>query len=288
LEMSSTESAYRIPEKMYRKFPEQSKQLLDSIVQFIEPETGEIIVDVGTGAGFLAAELSEKVGKSGKVIGLDISRAAIQQARRKVAAKNQHKVLEFGVADVYSLPIEDDYADVVCCKSLIASLDHRQKAVREMTRVAKHGGRVIAAEPGELIGLPCKIQRAFYKAIESCPLNKHKVRGLFQKAGLGSIEVAIREPPVVTDISMLEWTTKNLFGRLSLWELVVEGGADEGEVRLAHEKMVRQIGTDGLKFGTGQSSAVELSHNEQTGVNQRQTLIHAFEQANSLGNREHI
>jgi hypothetical protein len=47
--MSSTESAYKIPEKMYRRFPEQSKQLLDSIVQFIGPKTGETIVDVGTG-----------------------------------------------------------------------------------------------------------------------------------------------------------------------------------------------------------------------------------------------
>ena len=64
--MCSTQSAYRIPEKMYRKFPEQSKQLLDSIVQFIEPKEGEKIVDVGTGAGFLAVELAEKLEKVGR------------------------------------------------------------------------------------------------------------------------------------------------------------------------------------------------------------------------------
>ncbi len=124
--MSSTESAYRIPEKMYRKFPEQSRQLLNSIVQFIEPKTGETIVDVGTGAGFLAAELAEKVGKSGKVIGFDISRSAIRQAKRIIARKDQRGVLEFRVGDVYSLPLEDDFADVVCCKSLIAAIDNRQ------------------------------------------------------------------------------------------------------------------------------------------------------------------
>jgi ubiquinone/menaquinone biosynthesis C-methylase UbiE len=103
--------------------------------------------------------LSEKVGKSGKVIGLDSSKSAIQQARRKIARKNQYRALGFKVGDVYGLPFEDCSVDVVCCKSLIASLDHRQKALREMTRIAKHSGRVIVAEPGELVGLPRRLKR---------------------------------------------------------------------------------------------------------------------------------
>jgi len=249
--MPSTESAYRIPEKMYRKFPEQSKQLLGSIVQFIEPMKGETIVDVGTGAGFLAFELAEKVGKGGKVIGLDISRSAILQARRKIAGKNQHPTLEFRVGDIYSLPLEGDFADVVCCKSLITSLDHRQKAIREMTRVAKHGGRVTVAEPGELVGLPNLIKKTFYEAIQGCPLNRRNLRDLFQRAGLLNVEIVISEPPVVTDASVFEWTTANLFGERSLWELAVEGGAERDQVRVVHEEMVRQIKTVGLKFGTG-------------------------------------
>lgn len=249
--MSSTESAYRIPEKMYRKFPEQSRQLLSSIAQFIEPKTGETIVDVGTGAGFLAAELAEKVGKSGKVIGLDISRSAIRQAKRIITRKDQLRVLEFRVGNVYSLPLEDDFADVVCCKSLIAAIDNRQIAVREMARVAKHGGRVVAAEPGELTGLPSRIKRAYYEAIRRRPLNEHNLRDSFQKAGLSSIETATTEPPSLTDTSMFEWITENLFGERSLWKLAVEGGAEEDQVRLVHEKMVTQIRTVGLKFGTG-------------------------------------
>jgi len=249
--MSSTESAYKIPEKMYRRFPEQSKQLLERIVQFIGPKTGETIVDVGTGAGFLAFKLAEKVGESGKVIGLDISKSAIQRARRKVAAKKQPRVLEFRVGDVYSLPLENEFADVVCCKSLIASIDHPQKAVREMARVTKHGGRVIVAEPGQLFGLPTRIRRAFYEAIQRRPLNEHSVKRLFQGARLSSIEVVMSEPPTVTDVSMFEWTTKNLFGERSLWKLVAEGGAEKNEVRLAHDKMVRQIKAVGLRFGTG-------------------------------------
>jgi tRNA A58 N-methylase Trm61 len=64
--MDSTESAYKIPEKMYRKFRKRSKQLLESIVQFVEPNVGETIVDVGTGAGFLAFGLAEKVGEKGE------------------------------------------------------------------------------------------------------------------------------------------------------------------------------------------------------------------------------
>jgi SAM-dependent methyltransferase len=251
--MSSTESAYKIPEKMYRRFPEQSKQLLDSIVQFIGPKTGETIVDVGTGAGFLAFKLAENVGESGKVIGLDTSKSAIRQARLRAAKKSQYQTLEFKFGDVYSIPVKDDFADVVCCKSLVASLDHRLKAMREMVRVAKHGGRVVVAEPGGLLGIPIQIKRAFYATIRRVPFNERNIRALFHKAGLGNVEVMVREPPVVTDVPTFEWATKNLFGdgEESLWELVVEGGVERKEVRLVHDKMVRQIKTVGLRFGTG-------------------------------------
>jgi hypothetical protein len=74
---------------------------------------------------------------------------------------------------------------------------------------------------------------------------------LFQNAGLRSIEVTKREPPIVTDASLFEWTTENLFGERSLWELGVEGGAAEEQVRLVHEDMLRQVKNGGMKFGTG-------------------------------------
>jgi len=248
--MSSAESAYKIPEKMYRKFPEESKKLLETIVQFIEPKTGETIVDVGTGAGFLALELAEKVGKNGKVIGVDISKQAIQQARRKVTARNRHQLPQFKIGDVHNLPFEDDFADAVCCKSLLCPIDHRQKAVREMARVAKHGGRIVVVEPGELVGLPTEIKRAYYAAVRGRPLTERGLRDLFQKAGLSSVEVVIKEPPQVTDVSMFEWTTENLFGEHPLWELVSKGGMKQDQVRLVHEKLKKQIKTAGLKFGT--------------------------------------
>jgi len=88
--MSSSEFAYEIPEKMYRRFQEQSKHLLESIVQFIGPNLGETIVDVGTGAGFLAFGLAEKVGKKGRVIGFDISKSAIREARQRLSKKSHY------------------------------------------------------------------------------------------------------------------------------------------------------------------------------------------------------
>jgi ubiquinone/menaquinone biosynthesis C-methylase UbiE len=248
----SSEYAYRLPEKMYRRRPERSRQRLDAIVQFIGPKAGQTIVDVGTGAGFLAMGLAERVGKNGKVIGIDNSKSAIRQARRKAARKNQHQTLEFKLGDVYSIPSKDDFADVVCCKSLVASLDHRLEAMSEMVRVAKHGGSVVVAEPGELRGIPVQIRRAYYAAIHSQDyFNERDIRALFHEAGLRKLEVMIKEPSVVTDVSAFEWTTKNLFGEESLWELAKEGGADEGQVRLAHDEAVKQIKLKGLKFGTG-------------------------------------
>jgi ubiquinone/menaquinone biosynthesis C-methylase UbiE len=251
--MNASELAYKVPEKMYRKFPEQSRQFLESIVRFIGPNLGETIVDVGTGAGFLAFGLAEKVGKKGRVIGLDISKSAIRQARKRLAKQSQYQMLEFRVSDVYAIPFEDNFADVVCCKSLIVGLDSRQKAIREMARVAKHWGRVVAAEPAELVGLPSQIKKAFYKTASGKGpfFDEHKLKNLFQRAGLKSIETKRREPPIVTDVATFEWTTKNLFGEHGLWELAVEEGVDEDKVIHAHKKLIRQIETTGLKFGTG-------------------------------------
>jgi ubiquinone/menaquinone biosynthesis C-methylase UbiE len=252
-EMSSAkhETGFKIPEKMYRKFPEESRQLRDSIVQFIDPKIDEVIVDVGTGAGFLALGLAEKVGKDGKVIGLDISKSAIRRARLKAAQEKLVRILEFRTGDVYDLQMQDNFADAVCCKSLIASLDNRQKAVSEMTRITKHGGRVVVVEPGELVGLPSEIKEAYYKAMQLCaPLGKTETRDLFQKAKLKNIEIVVREPPLVKNISLFEWTTKNLFGQTSLWQLAIKGGIPEDQVRIFHKEMAKQIETKGLKFGT--------------------------------------
>jgi len=251
--MNSLELAYKVSEKQYRRFPEQSKQMLESITRFIEPNLGETIVDVGTGAGFIAFGLAEKVGKEGRVIGLDISKSAIQQARKRLAKKSQYQMLEFRVSDVYAIRLEDNFADVVCCKSLIVGLDHRQKAIREMARVAKHGGRVVVAEPAELVGLPSQIKKAFYKAASGRNpfLNEKKLRNLFQRAGLKGIETKRREPPIVTDVARFEWVTKNLFGEHGLWELAVEEGVDEAKVIRVHKELARQIRTTGLTFGTG-------------------------------------
>jgi ubiquinone/menaquinone biosynthesis C-methylase UbiE len=249
--MNLSENDYKIPERQYRKFPEQSKQLLDSIVQFIEPNFGETIVDVGTGAGFLAFELAGKVGKDGRVIGLDISKSAIRQARQRLTKKSKCQMVEFRVSDVYNIPLEDDFADVVCCKSLIAALDCREKALREMSRVAKHGGRVVVVEPAEIVGLPSQIKKAFYNSVSANPLNGHELRKLFQRVGLKGIETKRKEPPIVTDVATFEWATKNLFGDVGLWETAVEEGVDENKVISAHNKLVKQIETTGLKFGTG-------------------------------------
>jgi hypothetical protein len=121
-----------------------------------------------------------------------------------------------------------------------------------MARVAKHRGRIVVAEPGELVGLPTGIKRAYYAAVQGRPLTERGLRDLFQTAGLSSVEVVVREPPQVTDVSMFEWTTENLFGERPLWELVLKGGMKQDQVRLVHEKLTKQIQTVGLKLGTPQ------------------------------------
>jgi SAM-dependent methyltransferase len=176
-----------------------------------------------------------------------MSKSAIRQARQRLAKKSQYQILEFRIGDAYAIPLEDNFADVVCCKSLIVGLDFQEKAIREMARVAKQGGRVVAVEMGELVGLPSEIK----KALDLPYFNERNLRNLFQRAGLKNVETKRREPPIVTDVPMFEWVTKNLFGDNGLWKLAVEEGVDKDNIRLVKKELVRQIKTTGLRFGTG-------------------------------------
>jgi len=122
-------------DKYWRKFA----------VSKIEPEAGEQVLDVATGTGALALELARKIGKEGKVVGVDFSVEMLGRAQNKLAKTRCHN-LEFICAKAEVLPFPDNAFDCVGTSFALRNVTKVEQTVREMTRVLKTGGKLLCLE----------------------------------------------------------------------------------------------------------------------------------------------
>jgi ubiquinone/menaquinone biosynthesis C-methylase UbiE len=109
---------------------------------------GESVLDVGCGTGTLAIAAKRRVGPAGSVYGIDASPAMIARASNKAKKAGAAVIFENGLAE--SLPFPDARFDVVLSTVMLHHLPRkaRQQSVREMRRVLKPGGRLLAVDFG--------------------------------------------------------------------------------------------------------------------------------------------
>jgi ubiquinone/menaquinone biosynthesis C-methylase UbiE len=113
---------------------------------------GDAVLDVGCSSGYLARKLAVAVGAGGHVTGVDPSRAAITDARRRAGGDAYGAgggAMTFAVGVAQDLPLPDEASfDVVTCTLAIHHVPARQRsrAFEEMYRVIKPGGRLLAAD----------------------------------------------------------------------------------------------------------------------------------------------
>ncbi len=98
------------------------------------------VLDVGCGVGATACYLAKKIGC--RVVGVDIRKAMVVQAKERGAREGVADGVAFGMADAQNLPFEDGIFDAVISESVILFVEDRQKALAEYVRVAKPGGYV--------------------------------------------------------------------------------------------------------------------------------------------------
>lgn len=106
---------------------------------------GEIVLDLGSGAGFDAFLAAKKVGKTGKVIGVDMTEKMIEKAREN-AKKYGYKNVEFVLGDIEKLPIRDNSVDVVISNCVINLAPDKDKVFKESFRVLKKSGRIYVSD----------------------------------------------------------------------------------------------------------------------------------------------
>jgi ubiquinone/menaquinone biosynthesis C-methylase UbiE len=102
---------------------------------------GKAVLEVGCGPGTDVFDMVELVGPAGRLVGLDASEVMIAEARRR--AKALCVPITFEVGDVQALPFPDGTFDVCRAGRLLQHLPNAERALTEMVRVTRSGGRIV-------------------------------------------------------------------------------------------------------------------------------------------------
>jgi len=106
---------------------------------------GDIVLDLGCGAGFDCFLASKKVGENGKVIGVDMTEEMIKKARLNAEKMNVRNV-EFVFAEIEKLPIKDNSVDIIITNCVINLTPDKTKTFNEAYRVLRKGGKMYISD----------------------------------------------------------------------------------------------------------------------------------------------
>ncbi|MCL5950083.1 MAG: arsenite methyltransferase [Candidatus Bathyarchaeota archaeon] len=112
---------------------------------FSSIQEGDTVLDLGSGAGFDCFLASKKVGKTGKVIGVDMTEEMIEKARI-LAKENKYTNVEFRLGDIEKLPLEDNSVNVIISNCVINLAPDKLKVFKEAYRVLKVGGKMYVSD----------------------------------------------------------------------------------------------------------------------------------------------
>jgi arsenite methyltransferase len=154
---------------------------------------GETVLDLGSGGGFDCFLAARRVGRTGKVIGVDMTPEMVMKARgnaRKVQATN----VEFRLGEIEHLPVADESVDVILSNCVINLSPDKGAVFREAFRVLKAGGRLAISDVVALQDMPSELARSV-EAMTGCVAGSAKVadlEALLREAGFEEVRVVAK------------------------------------------------------------------------------------------------
>jgi len=151
---------------------------------------GETVIDLGSGAGFDCFLAARAVGKSGRVIGVDMTPEMLDKARSN-ARKGGYGNVEFRLGEIENLPVADNTADIIISNCVINLAPDKERVFQEAFRVLKPGGRLMVSDLVLLRDLPADLKEsieAYVGCIAGASL-KDDYLGAVKSAGFADIRI---------------------------------------------------------------------------------------------------
>jgi arsenite methyltransferase len=155
---------------------------------------GEVVLDLGSGAGIDCFLAARQVGKTGKVIGVDMTPAMINKAREN-ASKVKAQNVEFRLGEIEHLPLADKTVNVIISNCVINLSPEKESVFQEAYRVLAPGGRLAISDVVLLADLPKEISSQL-EALTGCVSGAISVKTMeraLQRAGFTEIKITPKD-----------------------------------------------------------------------------------------------
>ncbi len=151
---------------------------------------GEVVLDLGSGAGFDSFLAARRVGENGKVIGVDMTPDMIKKADEN-AQKGNYQNVEFRLGEIEDLPVEDQSIDVILSNCVINLSPDKPAVYREAYRVLKPGGRLAISDMVASGEMPPEIKHdlALHSACVAGALQVAELEEILEEVGFKEIRI---------------------------------------------------------------------------------------------------
>jgi SAM-dependent methyltransferase/N-acetylglutamate synthase-like GNAT family acetyltransferase len=217
---------------------------------FAEVQAGQTVLDIGSGAGIDCFIASQKVGPAGKVIGLDMTPAMLETARRN-AQQGGYTNVEFRQGEAENMPVADGSVDWVISNCVINLSPAKEKVFAEINRVLKPGGRVSISDivADALPDFVRQDQLAYCGCIGGA-IPEADYLSLLAQAGLADVHVETRldySPEQIRGLILADAQLQKIYGAIVeanpqiLAQIKIASIKVAGRKPVAHEKEVTRV-----------------------------------------------
>ena len=168
--------------------------------EYAKINSGDTVIDLGSGAGNDAFVARSVVGESGRVIGIDFTQKMIDRARSN-AEKLNYTNVEFRLGDLENMPVYDGMADVVISNCVFNLVPDKRKAFKETFRVLKEGGHFSISDIVIDGKLPAELKKAaeLYVGCVAGAIEKMDYLDMIYQAGFRNLKLQKEKEIILPD-----------------------------------------------------------------------------------------
>ena len=177
--------------------------------QFAKIKKGDIVIDLGSGAGNDAFIARHETGDTGKVIGIDFTPAMIERARKNAEARGFNNV-EFRHGDIDEMPVTSNKADVIVSNCVLNLVPNKHKVFSEIFRVLKPGGHFSISDIVLEGNIPEKWKQVaeLYAGCISGAIQKKVYLDVIEEAGFANITLQKEKKIILPDDILSNYLTE--------------------------------------------------------------------------------